>query len=113
MKDNTKSRVRTFSDIVEDAGGIDHFLNPSRWGNWHYDKKQNVLRYVRPNGSELYELPLDEATTAAQVLDWIMQLREKSWLSDRDIRDVLTAFRDLLNPQRNPDLAVWGHGEKE
>ena len=56
---------------------------------WEYDKKnlQLVLR-IHP----YYDVDLERCTTGAQVMDWIFQLRWKSWCTP----DVMMSFLDTF-----------------
>jgi hypothetical protein len=48
-----------------------------------------------------YFIDLTRMRTSAAALDWIIQLRKKSWATSRDIGDLVAAVRDLLDPQAN------------
>ena len=41
------------------------------------------------SGAQLYEVPLEECTTSAQVLDWIAQISKKTWVTDRVIASLV------------------------
>jgi hypothetical protein len=103
--------VRTFSDIVNDAGGLDAFLFPgtvkTRWGQWRLNEQRRVLSYFPRDGWAMYEIDLDELNTNAKVLDRIMQLNVKLWMRSMDMRDLLFAIRDIL-PIRHPQIvSAW------
>jgi hypothetical protein len=75
-----------------------------KWGNWTYDDSNQILRY-ESHGSDC-EIDLVEVRTSAAMLDWIFQLRHKSWITAQDLADLLEAFDDLLDPQAN--YCSWG-----
>lgn len=76
------------------------------WGNWQYDAKWMVLTFL----PEDYEIDLEECTTSAQLLDWIFQISNKTWMTEKDRSDMLLALNDLLRPQAN--LCSFGQNLK-
>lgn len=80
---------------------IPDYRNPSlKWGRWQYDRELMTLTITPYDGRPYeYEIDLETCTSASQVLDWIMQIANKTWCSASDLRDLIIAFRDLLNPQ--------------
>jgi hypothetical protein len=46
-----------------------------------------------------YEVDLEEMTTSAQMLDWIFQIRRKTWCTSEDAGDLLQLLDRLLHPQ--------------
>ena len=72
----------------------------STYGPWKYDSESMLLTLER-DGQHLYEVPLDECTTSAQTLDWIMEVTGKTWASDEDLAGLLRALDDVLDPPGN------------
>lgn len=73
-----------------------------RWGNWRWQKSNNVLLYRRKSDAfDVYEIDLDKATSCAGLLDWVFQVYRKRWMSPKDIKDLLDAFTHILDPQAN------------
>lgn len=70
-----------------------------RWGRWELDAGRLVLTFSKQHHS--YEVDLERCCTPAQMLDWIFQVRPKGWCSIEDIADLIDAFNDLLDPQKN------------
>ena len=64
-----------------------------KWGRWQL--VDDLLVYDRG----IYEVPLAECTTSAQVLDWIIQLHGKAWLTAQDLRDFIRAINAIIDPQ--------------
>jgi hypothetical protein len=50
---------------------------------------------------EDYDIDLEQCTTSAEVLDWIVQVEGKAWATPSDVGYLVTALCDLLNPQAN------------
>ena len=71
----------------------------NHWGRWRYNETMMFLELWTAKGGWLYEIDLFRCRTSAQVLDHIIQLHEKSWLTNDDMRDFLEAINDLLHPQ--------------
>jgi len=80
---------------------------PAKWGKWRLVRKMGRLVY----GDFFYAIDLERCLDSAQVLDWIMQLHGKRWISDEDMRDLLRAFHDLLDPQAN--MCSFGINRKD
>jgi len=70
-------------------------LGKTTWGQWLLDKETLVLRHKEI----LYEIYLDECKSSAQILDWIIQVSQKSWATDDDIGELVRALDDILNIQ--------------
>lgn len=63
-----------------------------QWGRWRYDGQAITL----DDSEGYYWIDLDRTSDAAGILDWIAQLNDKSWLSAKDIGDLVQAFDDLV-----------------
>ena len=70
-----------------------------RWGNWEFAADTLHLLYKQPGGREQYNIPLRGISDSAEMLDWVFQVRMKTWISSKDIGDLVQAFDDLLEPQ--------------
>ena len=64
----------------------------TRWGTWSYDAKRFTLTY----GPENYGVDLDECRNSAEVLDWILQVTHKTWITSHGARDFIHAINDIL-----------------
>jgi hypothetical protein len=47
----------------------------------------------------IYTVPLFDMRTSADMLDWIFQLRQKTWVSDAEMGAIVYALDELLRPQ--------------
>ena len=70
------------------------------WGNWELDAERLLLVY-RGAGLHKYEIPIREMNSSAEMLDWIFQLNSKTWITRKDIGDLVEALDDLFRPQAN------------
>jgi hypothetical protein len=80
-----------------------------KWGDWTLDvrtAKSYTLVLDSPDRKDPdhhhhhhYEIPIDEITRSAQMLDWIFQLRMKTWVTNDIMGDLLSAFQDIFRPQ--------------
>ena len=77
------------------------FKDGMSWGAWRLETKTRHLVLTWKNNPEHYYILLDEITTCAKMLDWIFQLRAKSWVTNDIIGDLVSAFDDLFDPQAN------------
>jgi len=65
--------------------------------HWRWVPESLTLRYSHDGIS--YPVPLTDMTTCASLLDWIMQLSEKAWLSREDLGAFVWAVNELIRPQ--------------
>lgn len=64
----------------------------SSWGIWTLNPNNACLE--TQNGT--YQIPVDEMTNSASILDRILQIQEKTWASSKDVGDLSKAFADIL-----------------
>lgn len=84
-----------------------------RWGPWHLDAAQRML--WPGAGGYRYELDLDQATNAAQLLDWVCEVTGRQWgrdsaEDDAVVAGLVRALVDVLHPQAN--LCSWGRARR-
>ena len=76
--------------------------HPEHWGAWKLDTCDMTLNHDHvPN----YQIDLETMNTAGAMLDWIMQVSAKRWMTSQDKDDLLEALREIFNPQEN--LCSW------
>jgi hypothetical protein len=68
-----------------------------QWGNWMFDTKHFVLTHRRSG----YSIHLADCRDAAEVLDWIAQVRGKTWAGAHDVNDLVEALDEILGLQAN------------
>jgi hypothetical protein len=76
--------------------------NGDHWGSWHLevnDPESPVLS-LRVNGRERYYIDLHGIHGSAEMLDWIFQLRMKTWVTNDIIGDLISAFQGIFRPQQ-------------
>lgn len=74
-------------------------LERGRWGNWRLDRDNLTLAY-EPEGRWRYEVDLERCSSSASVLDHICQVAGKSWITAKDLGDLVLALDFILWPQR-------------
>ena len=60
-----------------------------------------LYRYGEERPAAWYEVALGECRTSAETLDWIIQLVDKTWVTNDVLGDLVRALRDCLHPQAN------------
>jgi len=58
--------------------------------NASLDERQHYIDVKTGHGD--YSIPLSRCGTPAQVLDWIFQIKRKTWATPNVVYDLLTAF---------------------
>ena len=78
----------TYGQQWKEALGHGH--RPIRYGAWVFDPDTLVLRHQSTD----YEVDLEQATTAAQLLDWILQIAHKPEMTVLEMLVLLQAVAD-------------------
>jgi hypothetical protein len=92
-------KIRNLREVIEDAGeDWIKVIRKGKWGHWKYNPGNLTLEFKKTVGGryvDYYEVDLEQCKNSAQILDWIFQVKNKQWCSDKDIADLLRAFDDL------------------
>lgn len=72
-----------------------------QWGRWIFDPETFSLITRDVNGGKIFSLPLVRCNSAAEILDWIVIIHDKTWTTNKDIGDLFEALNELLNFQGN------------
>ncbi len=100
----------TFDQIVALAEKAEQeSVERRQWGRWHLSVETLELAYVQDQRT-FYRIDLERCSTSAEVLDWIFQLRGKSWTRVIDMGHLIDALHDILDPQAN--LCSWAITKK-
>jgi hypothetical protein len=67
---------------------------PHRWGRWALDAEHLVLRH-----EENYEIRPERFSSAAPMLDMIVQVRNKGFMTTTDVGDFVAALDDIFHVQ--------------
>jgi hypothetical protein len=67
---------------------------PDRWGRWTLDAEQLVLRH-----EEKYFVSLNRLSSASPMLDMIVQVRNKGFMTTTDVGDLVAALDDIFHIQ--------------
>jgi len=71
---------------------------PERWGNWKLDRARRAIYYDGPHD---FWFPLAQVNNSTEVLDWVVQLHERSWTTPEDIGNLVAALDDIFDLQNN------------
>ena len=76
------------------------------WGNWRFDQEENSLiicKSLCPGEEEkdLYKVDLERCNSSAAILDWIVQIGQKLWITREDIGNLVEALDDIFSLQSN------------
>ena len=86
------------------------------WGNWRFDRKENLLiinKCICPGEEEkdLYNVPLERCNSSAAILDWIIQISQKLWITREDIGYLVEALDDIFTLQSNFCGSEYEHSD--
>ncbi len=108
-------RLISFAEIIDSASKEQAEARARReWGRWRLLPETWELAYETAPGRYRYLVDLERCGTSAAALDWIMQVSLKGWATRADVGQLVSALRDILDPQEN--LCSWaaskgGHGQ--
>lgn len=76
------------------------------WGCWRLDKETNTLVMQKSlcpgeESNDLYKIDLERCNTSAAILDFIVQMSQKMWITREDLGYLVEAFDDLFTLQVN------------
>jgi hypothetical protein len=91
----------TLADAIAQA--LQPLEDGHKWGEWRLHGRLLV------HDDPYYDIPLDEIETSGQMLDWVIQLSQKNWLSKEQVGYLVEAFDEIFHPQRN----LCGFGAEE
>ena len=78
---------------------VQKIKDKTRWGDWWLAADTMHLCLSRGGNPERYYIPLKAITDSAHMLDWIFQLRAKTWVTNDIMGDLLSAFEEIFDPQ--------------
>jgi len=86
------------------------------WGNWRFDREKNSLiisKSLCPGEEErdLYEVALERCNSSAAILDWIIQISQKLWITREDIGHLVEALDDIFTLQSNFCGSEYEHSD--
>jgi hypothetical protein len=80
---------------------LDRFLSkplPEKWGHWKLDRDRRAIYYDGPHN---FWFSLGQMNNSAEVLDWIVQLREQKWATPEDVGNLVAALDDIFDLQNS------------
>ena len=86
------------------------------WGNWRFDKEENLLiirKSLCPGEEEkdLYKVALERCNNSAAILDWIVQVSQKLWITREDIGNLVEALDEIFTLQANFCGSEYEHSD--
>ena len=86
------------STIAEGIAWVGSESEAKRFGPWRYDAIERTLTFYEGERWG-YEVDLDRMQTCAAMLDWIFQVRGKSWCTPEAMAGLLEALDEIFDPQ--------------
>ncbi len=86
------------------------------WGYWRFDKDGNLLiinKSLCPgeDSKDLYKIDLERLNTSAAILDTIIQMSQKLWITREDVGYLIEALDDLFTLQSNFCGSEYEHSD--
>jgi hypothetical protein len=73
------------------------------WGPWLLDANRLCLCRVRDGSTNpedgVYEIDLEGVTNVFWIIEWLEQIRDKTWATPEVIGHLSRAFIDIFNPR--------------
>jgi hypothetical protein len=67
----------------------------THWGSWRLDSNGRTLDFLK-DGRELYSINVTGITSGSEILNWIMHLEEKTWVTSEILGDLVKALAALF-----------------
>lgn len=86
------------------------------WGNWRLEKDSNQLiihKSLCPGEDErdLYKIDLERCNNSAAILDMIVQMSQKMWITREDIGHMIEALDEIFTLQTNFCGSEYEHSD--
>jgi hypothetical protein len=81
--------------MSEIADAFEEELRRTQWGNWRLNGSNWTLLHAETH----YEVALEEMNSSSHMLDWIIQVSQKTWASPQDKSGLLDALNSIFYPQ--------------
>lgn len=91
-----ESRVISAADLLKKP--FPKLRHGQKWGNWTLDLRLLTLNYSEGKGRG-YEIDLEDMTDSAPMLDWIMQMSAKPWMTPEQLGHLVRALDEVFHPQ--------------
>jgi hypothetical protein len=90
--------IRTFGEVLEDAAAevVRLLTEGTTSGPWTFLPDVCIVEHT--NG---YYIDISDLSSAAQILDWVIQLADKTWCSHEDIGRLVRLLNSILKIQGN------------
>ena len=99
---NTEEMMKESFEILDDDTLRTYEDEKVKYKHVYFDKKHNCITVKY--GKHEYDIAMNRMTTSGEVLDWIHQLHEKSWLTDEMCRELI----DMIFRKIYDKLWTWG-----
>ena len=66
---------------------------------WIYNTEDSYLELYNEPGKPLYKIDLERCKTSAEILDWIVQVSQKTWGTDAVLAGLVRKLDEVLNLQ--------------
>ncbi len=70
----------------------------AQWGNWRYvpDGDAGRLDYTTTDGRLIYQIDLATCTAPVRLLEWLIQLEGKTWMTAENLGDLVRGLLTVL-----------------
>ena len=98
MSNRTNGTQEGPSVLIEGMAFMRSVSERTQFGPWRYDPALLTLTFYEGKRAG-YEVDLERMPTSAAMLDWIFQVRGKSWCTPEAMAALLEALDEILDPQ--------------
>ncbi len=71
-----------------------------RWGRWRFVPDGVPCLIIEPIPGHEYDVAVDDLRGPVRLIDWILHLREKTWIQPADLGNLVYAVLDLARVGR-------------
>ena len=99
VEESAKKQSKNYPDRSGDKIFWQNIPKPEHgdtWGWWKYDAERKVLILERKSG-HWYEVNLEFCRTKTEAINWLLQLKDKTWITSTNLGNLIMALDDVLN----------------
>lgn len=98
VEEAAKKRFKNYPDMSGDellSWDIPRPKHGDTWGSWKYDAVRKVLILERKSRN-WYEVDLELCKTKTEIISWLLQLKDKTWITSTNLGNLIMALDDVL-----------------
>lgn len=109
----TSMKDKTFSEQCDELSRIEAQNNHTSFGRWFIDDGYLSTWVIFPSDDKFpvrklytYDFLIETCKTKEKQEQWLQHMAEKTWISERSLKDLARAFKYISKKQVKDDLEL-------